>query len=114
MANEGTFGREFPAAVVSSGKALFQCPLCVTTMGQEPRRVMSGWRRLIWPTHHTTSVSLQSHHRTFRCYHPALPKREHKFILRTSSLWMWAPASSSVGDYGGVLHSLLASSACVL
>lgn len=35
---------------VSSGEALFQSPLCMISMGQEQRRVMSGWGRLIWPT----------------------------------------------------------------
>lgn len=36
--------------LVSSRDAVLRCSLCMTSMGQEARGVMSGWRCLIWLT----------------------------------------------------------------
>lgn len=79
-----------------------------------------GWLEV---SHHVNlarqlQFTVQSSCRTCRGGHPALPSREHMFILRTSRgkecWWKWAPASnSSDGADGSVLPSTLSSPTCV-
>lgn len=71
MAHGSAFGREFPAAVDLSGRALPHCPLDVTSMGQEAVGGKVGvdeWLEMPHLANVTRQLQLavQSHFRTYR------------------------------------------------
>lgn len=91
MVPGSAFGGEFPAAVALSGLALPPCPLDVTSMGQE---AMGGqvegdeWSEIPPLANLTTSLSCLVSLQNLQIGRPALPNREHTFILRTSRVFM--------------------------
>ena len=85
MVHQGAFGVEFPAAV----GLLCGCPAFMSSFRDVYGPGGKGGDEWLEVSHHVNPArqlqfTVQSPCRTCRGCHPALPSREHMFILRTS------------------------------